>query len=147
MRSAFTLIEIVISLMIMAMMSGIFMLNISTVEKQTANKEAERLAHWISGKIVQANNTGNNLYLVVNQNDAKIYWNQFVRIGDTYTASKGCTFSWNINNRTNSIQYATAEGRFYQGATITVTGEGDPYYVIIATLGSRVRVSSSSASD
>ena len=40
MRSAFTLIEIVISLMIMAMMSGIFMLNISTVEKQTANKEA-----------------------------------------------------------------------------------------------------------
>ncbi len=58
---------------------------------------------------------------------------------ETFPASSGCTYSWNAPN--DKIYYSHITNKFSQGATITITGNGDTYYVVIATIGGRIRVS------
>ena len=90
-RRGFTLIEIVISLMIMATMSGIFMLNVSMVDKQTADKEAQKVVAYINHNLRKADLRVTRAKFDIKTNAIDVDLSGDVQ--PTFEASKGCTYT------------------------------------------------------
>ena len=150
-RKGFTLIEIIISLMIMATMSGVFMLSIKDLDKQTAHKEADRLYHWLSSKVVRADTNAADFKLELDSGSAVITWNPsnaqlWTAEGkrtyqETLAPSTGCAFNWENAPSGDAMTYNPRTNQFSAGGTIEITGEGEPRFLVIATTGSRMRLS------
>ena len=150
-RRGFTLIEIVVSLMITAIMSGVIALSATNINKQTAVKEADKLLHWLSGKIVRADTSGADFKLEFDSGEALITWNPSkpdtasatnkLIYQERLTPSTGCAFRWEYAPSGNYTIYESRTNKFTQGGTIEVTGEGPSHFLVIAVIGSRMRLS------
>ena len=145
------MIELMIALLIMAITAGAFSLSLD-IWTITAKREAERLFAKLSNLMLKADMTQTHFQLEVDSEKIRVQWNSeytnlvkkkylFV---ENITASKGCSYSWNAPS--DILYYSYITNRYSQGTTITVTGRGKPYYVIIAAVGSRVRISDSKPS-
>ena len=145
-RTGFTMLELVISIAILAIMAAALTLNLASI-KFTAKHEAERLAAKISSLMLKADKTRTHFQINLYENKIRFKWNNnysdikndknfFI---EDFEAGKGCSFSWNAPS--DVLYYSYITNKFSQGATITVKCEEKNYYVIIATIGSRVRVS------
>ncbi len=146
-RKALLMVEMLVALVIIAVTAGVFTFSydFGTV---TPKYEAEKIFSALSNLMLKAGKKRSSFKLYVDQNQIRAKWD------DEYTdnfsvnkslyweyisASKGCSYSWNANN--GVINYSHINDRYSQGATITITSRGTKYYVIIATVGSRVRIS------
>ena len=143
-RTGFTMLELVIAIAILGIMATALTLNSSSFQqtaKQTAKHEAERLAAKIQSLMLKADRTHTHFQIKIYDNKMSIQWNKnsSTEKDKDFEANPGCSLSWNVS--ANILYYSYITNKFTQGATITVNGKGDPYYVIIATIGSRVRVS------
>ena len=138
-----------IGMLILAITAGAFVLS-SDIWTITAKREAERIFAKLSSLMLKADRTQTHFKINVEQDKIRIQWNSeytdlvnkkylFV---ENIIASKGCSYSWNLSNTLlDAIYYSYITNSYSQGVTITVTGRGNPYYIIIAVVGSRVRLS------
>ncbi len=147
-RRAVSIVELSIGLVVMALLA--MQISLSTnISTHTPKREAEKLAKKLHSLILKSDTTQTHfkveiepahMFIVWNTNKTSLFTeaarNKFT---ETFPASAGCTYSWNAPN--DKVYYSHITNKFSQGATIKITGEGDPYYVVIATIGSRVRVS------
>lgn len=139
-RAGFTLIELVIAIAILAITAATLSLNPDSF-KHTAKQEAERLAAKLSSLMLKADSTHKHFEIKINKNKMLITWKEKKSSykDKDFEPEPGCSISWNAPG--DNLTYSYLTNRYAQGATITVNGKGGPYYVIIATIGSRVRIS------
>ena len=147
-RRAVSIVELAIGIALLVLLASQVSLS-TNLYKQTQKREAERLAKKLSSLMLKADKTQTHFQIDIASENLLIQWNtsetskvtQQAReiFTEEFPASSGCTYSWNAPN--DKIYYSHITNKFSQGATITVKGDGDPYYVVIATIGSRVRVS------
>ena len=144
-RKALLMIELLIALLIIAITAGVFTLR-ADFWSITPKREAERLFAKLSSLMLKADRTQTHFQLEVNPDKITVNWNSeytnLVFKNNLFTedipASKGCSYSWNAP--ADILYYSYITNRYSQGATITITGKGSPYYVKIAAVGSRVRI-------
>ncbi len=147
-RPAVSMIELILGMMLLALMAS--QLSLSTnLYKHTPQREAERLAKKLSSLMLKADQTQTHFKVEIESDHMFIVWNTNEtslvteearhKFTETFPASSGCTYRWNAPN--DKVYYSHITNKFSQGATINVNGEGNTYYVVIATIGSRVRVS------
>ena len=145
-RPGLLIIELLIALMVLAITAGAFTLR-ADMWTITAKREAEKIFAKLSSLMLKADRTHTHFQLNVDDGKIRIQWNiEYTnlvkgkyRFVENLPASKGCKYSWNAPG--DVIYYSYITNMYSQGTTITVTGRGKPYYVIIATVGSRVRIS------
>ena len=145
-RKALLMVELLIAIMIITITAGMFTLN-SKVWTITPKREAERLFAKLSSLMLKADKTKTHFQIVVWPEKIVFQWNseytdlvkQKYMFVEEFTASKGCSYSWNAPN--DIIYYSYITNKYSQGTTITITGKDANYYVIIAVIGSRVRLS------
>ena len=147
-RRAVSIVELSIGIALMMILASQITLS-TNISTQTPKREAEKLAKTLSSLVLKAAETQTHFQIEIKPDKMAIQWNTnktstFTQADrDKFTkdfpASSGCTYSWNAPN--DILKYSHITNKFSQGATITITGKGDPYYVVIATIGGRVRVS------
>ena len=145
-RKGLMMIELMIALMIITISAGMFTLraNFWTV---TPKREAERLFAKLSSLMLRSARTQTHFQLVLWPEKIVVQWNSEYtdithnkeRFVEDINASNGCSYSWNAPN--DVIYYSYITNKYSQGATITITNGDNKYYVIIATIGSRIRIS------
>ena len=144
-RKAILMIELMIALMIIAITAGAFTLR-ADFWTITAKREAEKVFAKLSGLMLKADRTQTHFQLKINNGKIRVQWNseytdlvksRYLYVEDI-EPSKGCSYSWNAPK--DILYYSYITNRYSQGATITITGKGSPYYVKIAAVGSRVRI-------
>ena len=139
-KKAMSLVELLVGLTILAVIWGAVSMN-AEVSKQTAQREAEKVHKFLTSLILRADAKRQNFNLGVQTNEIQAYFGS-----ETFgklDASPGCSYEWNAPS--GSLTYYPSKGNFNnQGATITVKGRKGPYYVIIAVIGGRIRISSDS---
>ena len=135
-----------IALLIIAITAGVFTLN-STMWTVSPKSEAERLFAKLSSLMLKADRTQTHFQLRVTDGKIRLQWNSEYTnlLNKKYSfvedilPSNGCSYSWNAP--ADILYYSYITNRYSQGATITITCGEDHYYVIIAAVGSRVRIS------
>ena len=147
-RRAVSIVELSIGIALMMILASQITLS-TNISTQTPKREAEKLAKTLSSLVLKASKTqthfkveieSDHMFIVWNTNETSLFTEEArKKFTETFPASSGCTYSWNAPNDT--VYYSHITNRFSQGATITITGKGDPYYVVIAVIGGRVRVS------
>ena len=137
-RKGLLLVEVVIALMILAITAGAYSLSADFWEI-TPKREAERLFAKLSSLMLKADRTKTSFQLKVESDEIRAIWSGGYRVIEKIPASKGYSYSWNAPN--DKLDYDPMTNKYYPGAKITITGKGADYYVIIATNGSRVRIS------
>ena len=118
---------------------------------QTPKREAEKLAKKLYSLTLEADRTQTAFEITIDSSKTiiTVQWNtsktsiNTKEDRDIYTeefpASSGCTYEW--WKSTSKLLYSPAKTTFTKAGTIAVKGSGAPYYVIVAMIGSRVRVS------
>lgn len=149
-RKAFTLTELVVGIMVMAITYAAMSLS-SSAAKQTAQHEAERLAAYIFRTIQKADriHTGFNMYTGQDINTSEYFieikWPGGEKNHDrSFKPSPGCKYVDNFDSTTSDGEntYMPEDKRFKWGGHITVTdSEGEVYYVIIAATEGRIHTS------
>ena len=142
-----SIVELAIGIALLMLLAAQISLS-TNLYTQTPRLEAERLAKKLSSLMLKADKTKTHFQIKIASDKMSIQWNTNEtsintqedrdKFTEDFPASSGCTYKWNAYNEV--IYYSHITNKFSQGATITVEGEGDPYYVVIATIGSRVRV-------
>ena len=135
-RPGVLLIEFLIGLTLLLISAGTISMNAS-LGTPTAKSEAEKLFAKLSNCMIIADNTKTHFQLELESEKIIIHWG--AERQEEYKAGHNCSYSWNASGTDAAYSYVT--NRFNKGFTITVTGKGDPYYVVIAVIGSRIRVS------
>lgn len=145
-RKALLLIELLIGMVIIAILAGVTALN-TDLWSITAKREAEKIAAKLNSLMLQSDNMKKFFRFTIDKDGKRliIQWdNEPEFLKPRYTdeeylyADKGCSFSWRYAH--DPTTYSYVKNKFNGGATITVTGKGPTYYVVIAAIGSRVRV-------
>lgn len=142
-RKAFTMMELMMAIVIIALTSLVVIVSVNKVSGQSAKREADKLAHWLVTRMSIADSTKRPFLLKIQQQKPVIFWDNNEadpQNKKTFDENTKCTFSMNIEK----LEYAPIRNDFSPGGTITVTGkEGPtaPYYVILNAIGARVRVS------
>ena len=147
-RRAVSIVELSIGIALMMILASQITLS-TNISTQTPKREAEKLAKTLSSLVLKASKTQTHFKVEIEPDHMFIVWNTNEtslltaaareKFTKKFPASSGCTYSWNAPN--DKVYYSHITNRFSQGATITITGKGDPYYVVIAVIGGRVRVS------
>ncbi|MBQ7545087.1 MAG: hypothetical protein IJT02_09130 [Synergistaceae bacterium] len=139
-RSALTLVELIAGLAILALIAGVTSLN-TDFSRQTSVNEAAKVAKFITSSMVKADNLHSNFTLAVESQSIKITWMRLPYGSEgreeVLEASRGCSYT--VNNA--NIEYSYSSSAYSKGGTIAVRGRGDPHYVILASIGGRVRTS------
>ena len=145
---AVSIVELAIGLAVLAILAQQVSLS-ANLYSQTPKREAERLAKKLSSLMLKADTTQTHFKIEIESDHMFIVWNTSEtrlvtaearrKFTETFPASSGCKYSWNAPN--DKVYYSHITNKFSQGATITIEGNRDPYYVVIATIGSRVRIS------
>ena len=146
-RKAFTLTELVVGIMVMAITYAAMSLS-SSAAKQTAQHEAERLAAYIFRTIQKADriHKGFNMEVATDSTEGyqyiKITWNEVgaensKNVEDSFKVSAGCRYE-----NFPSLTYNEKNKQFNSGYTIVIIdSEGKEYYVIIASTEGRIYTS------
>ena len=142
-----SIVELAIGIALLMLLAAQISLS-TNLYTQTPKREAERLAKKLSSLMLKADKTKTHFQIKIDDDKMSVQWNTNEtsintqgdrdKFTEDFPASSGCTYKWNAYNEV--IYYSHITNKFSQGATITISGEGDPYYVVIATIGSRVRV-------
>ena len=142
-----SIVELAIGVALLMLLAAQISLS-TNLYTQTPKREAERLAKKLSSLMLKADKTKTHFQIKIDDDKMSVQWNTNEtsintqedrdKFTEDFPASSGCTYKWNAYNEV--IYYSHITNKFSQGATITISGEGDPYYVVIATIGSRVRV-------
>ena len=151
MRPAFTLTEVIVGIMIMAITYMAMSLSPSTAD-QSSEHEAEKLAAYIYSIIQRADRLHTNFEMDMCFNSSgkyhyvEIKWDGVEwpnNIDASFRASAGCKYTDNFNGTEGGeLVYNSKKRRFNTGGTITITdSEGKSYYVIIASTEGRIRIS------
>ena len=143
-----SIVELAIGIALLMLLAAQISLS-TNLYTQTPKREAERLAKKLSSLMLKADKTKTHFQIKIASDKMSIQWNTNEtsintqgdrdKFTEDFPASSGCKYSWNAPNE--KVYYSHITNKFSQGATITIEGNGDPYYVVIATIGSRVRVS------
>ena len=146
-RPALSLIELTAGLAILAILAGASVLN-TEFTTQSSVHEAERVAKFLTSSMVKADTLQSNFKLAVESQSIRVIWvesySKAQRCEEVLGASRGCSYEWySATYRANSqeLEYSTKTNGYPVGGTITVDGRGAPHYVIIASIGGRVRTS------
>ena len=136
---AFTVAELMIGILVMAISSAAMLLSAQSA-KQTAQHEAERLAAYIYRTMNKADRMHNNFNMLTAPGYIHIDWDSGPN-DLSFKASGGCMYENNFWG--GKITYNSNSKRFISGGTITVTdSQGEKYYVIIAGITEgRIRTS------
>ena len=147
-RRAVSIVELSIGIALLVILASQVALS-TNLAAWTPKREAEKMAKTLSSLMAKADKTQTPFELQIESDKMVITWNtkdtKLVHQADIdkyqqeFPASSGCTYSWNAPN--DKLTNNPAKNAYSQGATITITGNGDPHYVIISTIGSRVRTS------
>ena len=141
-RSAMSLVELVIGMALLTLLAGTTNLS-PHLYQHSAKREAEKLYSWLSQHALTADRTNITFKLEVESNKIKIIWQKpdiaESKQTEVFPSGEGCSYSWNAPN--NGLYYSHYKNCYTQGATITIKGKGPDYYVIIAAVGGRVRIS------
>ena len=145
-RKGLLIVELLIALLILSITAGAYTLR-ADLWTVTAKREAEKLFATLSNLMLKADRTRTHFQIDVGSDRIRIQWNSeytnLVNKKNLFVeyiqASKGCTYSWNAP--ADILYYSYITNRYSQGATITITGKDTRYYVVIATVGSRIRLS------
>ena len=102
MRRAFTMTELLIGMLIVAITAGIFSLDVNSFGKQTAKHEAERVAAYIQTHLRRADITQDILWITITAENIKLKTGEMESRSDydnaklvddpAFTTSDGCTF-------------------------------------------------------
>ena len=147
-RPAVSIVELSVGIALLIFLAAQVSLS-TNISTHTPKHEAEKLAKKLSSLMLKADNSHTHFQIDIDSDKMTVQWNTSTtstftqadrdKFTEEFPAGSGCTYSWNAPNDT--IRYSHITNKFSQGATITITGKGDPYYVVIATIGSRIRVS------
>ena len=142
-KTGLMMVELMIALMVIAITAGAYSLR-ADIWKYTAKREAGRLLAKLNSLILPADRTHTSFTLKL-QDDKMIIIreNPFKPEGENkeyFEASHGCTYRWK-DISTASLTYNHLTSKYVKGGTIVVTGNDGNYYVVLATNGSRVRMS------
>ncbi|MBQ7216677.1 MAG: hypothetical protein IJS39_11925 [Synergistaceae bacterium] len=153
-RRAVSIVELSIGIALLVLLATQVSLS-TNLAAWTPKQEAEKMAKRLSSLMLKADKTQIPFTLEIESDKMVITWNtsdtSLVERADRekyrqeFPASSGCTYSWNAPN--DKLTNNPAKNKFSQGATITIKGNGDPHYVIISTIGSRVRTSDTSPAE
>ena len=142
-RSAMTLTELIVGVAILTLLAGVTHLS-PDLYKHTAKREAERVYAKLSQCMLEADRTHISFILEVESGRLKIIWQKpnimKSKATEYFDAKPGCLYSWNAPH--DELLYSHVLNRYTQGTTIIITGKGEPHKIIIATIGSRIRLSS-----
>ena len=139
-RKAFAVVEIAICVLVLSIMATVMSLKPDAV-KQTAKREAERIAAYIYSLMEEASLRHVPLNIQVGKSRFIVTWNEDWRTQDfSFEASPGCKYEANVVEST--FVYNWLNERFNAG-TITVHGaDKKRHYVILAGINEgRVRTS------
>ena len=143
-RRAVSIVELSIGIALMMILASQITLS-TNISTQTPKREAEKLAKKLSSLMLKADKMHVPFTLTLETDKMIIQWNTSTtslfhnRNIERFPASSGCTYSWNGEKK--QITYTPENTTFTQSDTIKIEGNGEPYYVIPALFGSRVRVS------
>ena len=139
-RSAFTLIELIVGVLVMVAAISTGLISLRGV-RQTAKREAERVAAYIHRIMGKAERINKNFFIEVYTDFIRLNWHDIHTVDNSFKASDGCTYSHNFPE--NKARYNANARVFSSGGTITVKGaDGETWYVIIAIINEgRVRIS------
>ena len=137
-----SLVELVIGMALLTLLAGTTNLS-PHLYQHSAKREAEKLYSWLSQHALTSDRTNITFKLEVESNKIKIIWQKpgiaAYKQTETFPIGEDCIYSWNAPN--NGLYYSHYKNCYTQGATITIKGKGPDYYVIIAAVGGRVRIS------
>ena len=137
-RGGFTLVEVMITVSIMAIMASV--LTFSTdFTKQTAKREAQRLFVFLYRSMNKADSRRINFTFIASPAHVLLNWGNGKY--EKLIASKGCAYSNNFPG--GECTYNARNRRCNTGGTITVLdSEGKKYYVVLAGITEgRIRLS------
>ncbi len=145
-RKGLLMVELMIALTIIAIMAGSVSMSFSRYG-MTAKREAERIFAKLNSLIRKADKTKTHFGIKLNSSKINITWNsKYTNIWkkadlftETLNASNSCSYSWNAPGKELTYSYIT--NRFSQGTTIDVECKGEHYYIVIAAVGGRIRLS------
>lgn len=138
-RSAMTITELLTGLAVLAILAGVTSLS-PDLYKQTSKREAERVYAKLLNVIHKADTERIAFNLEVRSQQIIIHWYAPNAAKDEkFPASRGCSYSW-VGVHKN-VNYSYINNRFAQGGHIIVKGKGPMHYLIIYTVGSRIRLS------
>ena len=138
-----TLTEIIVGVAILTLLAGVTNLS-PDLYKHTSKREAERVYAKLSSCMLEADRTHISFKLEVETDRLKIIWQKpntsQAQATEYFDAKPGCSYSWNAPH--DELLYSHVQNRYTQGTTITIMGKGEPHKIVIATIGSRIRLSS-----
>lgn len=148
-RKAVTLTELLIGIAVMAILAGAMSLNQGTFGKQTAKREADRVAGYIQAKLLDSDRTHDGLWFVIDEHRITVKrgrtLSEAISKDQDLEANTDCSFSTiKLRYRTDEVKYAYKEisadssVKVVQGTLpgyrITVKGaDGNTCYVVIGT--------------
>ena len=152
-RNGLLMVELIIAMTIIAVMAGAVTLSFSRYG-MTAKREAERIFAKLNSLIIKADKTKTHFGIKVDSSKIEIAWNSKYtnlfqkadKFKEIINASNGCSYSWN-RNQGSSISYSYITNVFSPGATIAVKCKEEYYYVVIAAVGGRIRLSTTHPSE
>lgn len=154
-RGAFTVIELFIGIAVMGMISSVALMSVN-MAKQTAKREAERVAAYIYRVIQSADRRGQDFTLDMDFQDKKgggreyyitITWRKNEKNPDSsFKASAGYKYSDNFKgNEYDELVYIAKNRQFKTGGRIKIQdADGNTCYVIIGSTEGRIRISDTS---
>ncbi len=141
-RSAMSLTELLVGLAILTILAGLTHLS-PDLYKRTSRREAERVYAQLSNLMLEADRTHTSFKLEVEPKRLKIIWQKLdqsaAKSTEYFDAGPNCTYSLEAPDKT--LMYSHVKNAYTRGETLTVSGKGSPHYVVIATIGSRIRLS------
>ena len=131
-RRGFTLIEIMTAMLVMAVITGVATMSITSA-KQTAKREAERMQAYIYRQMQKADRIHKNFTLQVDGEYLTVNWGDSANTDTSFKASDGCRF---IDENDGDKVY-DIDRKGFSGGTIRIEAAGkgneiEKYYVILA---------------
>ncbi len=134
-----TITELLTGLTILIILAGVTSLS-PNIYRQTSKREAEKIYATLLNCMHKADRERVSFKLEVEEQQLKICW--YTPGADTYEkfpVSRGCSYAWVGSH--DDVIYSYFSNSFAQGGHIIVQGKGPLHYVIISTIGSRIRLS------
>ena len=123
-KSAFTLMELMVGMVIIAVTTTVIIANVDALGGQTAKREAEKLAHWLTTLMTIADSRNDGFTLTINANVPTIEWASSHPLSPNTKkfeeASEGCSFRLTAPNgkleyRVQTFVESVGEGKSRNG--------------------------------
>ena len=145
-NTAFSLTELLVAMTVIVILAGAVTLSSTTMGRQTAKREAERVAEKLRSVAMKSDREHKSYTIKFpNKGDAGLDYFEILdetkdlnhKVIETFNASKGCKFKTNVEELTYDLQL-----NMFNGFTLTITGaDGNKYEVVITAVdGGRIRV-------